>query len=132
MPWGLTFSGFFCTLCAHPDRTNIVSRQRETYKKLLDKIAEHGSKEVEELDLSWCEGRVLSGSRILIVLEMLYHKAVQDKNYSAAREYLDRMLGKSKESLTLTNGSDLISKISDEELAAKVAAIIKSTKEGGA
>ena len=110
---------------------NVVSRQRETYKKLLDKIAEHGSTEVEELDLSWAKGRSIVASRILIVLEMLYYKAVEDKNYSAAREYLDRMLGKSKESLTLTNGSDLISKISDEELARKVAAIIKYTKEGG-
>lgn len=109
-----------------------MSRQREIYKKLVEKIAEHGSTEVEEVDLSWAEGRVITSSRVLIVLEMLYTKAVKDKNYSAAREYLDRMLGKSKESLTLTNGSDLISKISDEELTTKIAAIIKSTPKGGA
>ena len=109
-----------------------MSRQRETYKKLLDKIAEHGSTEVEELDLSWAGERAIVGERVLIVLEMLYYKAVIDRNYSAAKEYLDRMLGKSKESLTLTNGSDLISKISDEELAEKITAIIKSTQKGGA
>jgi len=109
-----------------------MSRHGETYKKLIEKIAAHGTEVVEELELEWHEGKALRGERVLIVLEMLYYKAVQDRNYSAAREYLDRILGRPKESLNLTNGSDLISKISDEELAAKITAIIESTQKGGA
>ncbi len=108
-----------------------MSRQTENYKKLFDKIAGHGSQEVEEIDLGWTEERTITGERIIIVLEMLYYKAVKDRNYSAAKEYLDRMLGRAKESLTLTNGSDLISKLSDEELAAKVTAILESRQKGG-
>ena len=42
------------------------------------------------------------------------------------------MLGKAKESLTLTNGSDLISKLSDEELTDKITRIIAATGEGAA
>jgi len=108
-----------------------MSRHGETYKKLIEKIAGHGTEVVEELDLPWHEGAIRQ-ERVLIVLEMLYNKAVNDKNYSASREYLDRILGRSKESLTLTNGSDLISKLSNEELTAKVTAILNSHKEGGA
>lgn len=108
-----------------------MSRHGETYKKLIEKIAGHGTQVVSELELPWHPGEIRQ-ERVLIVLEMLYNKAVNDKNYSAAREYLDRILGRAKESLTLTNGSDLISKISDEELAEKITAIIKSTQKGGA
>ena len=106
-----------------------MSRQTENYKQLFEKIADHGAQEVEEIDLGWTLERTITGSRVLIVLEMLYYKAVKDRNYSAAKEYLDRMLGKAKESLTLTNGSDLISKISDEELATKVTAILESRQK---
>jgi hypothetical protein len=109
-----------------------MSRQTENYKELFDKIAQHGSEVVEEVEVGWTKGRIITGERVLIVLEMLYQRAVHDKNYSAAKEYLDRMLGKAKESLTLTNGSDLISKLSDEELTDKITQIVKATREGAA
>jgi hypothetical protein len=109
-----------------------MAGQRETYKILVDKIAAHGTEQVDLEFASWTKERIIGRERVLIVLEMLYQKATAENNLGAAKEYLDRMLGRSKESLTLTNGSDLISKLSDEELTDKITRIIKATREGAA
>ena len=45
---------------------------KETYKQLLQKIADHGCTEVEETDLGWSAGKVIKSERVLILLEMLY------------------------------------------------------------
>lgn len=102
------------------------------YKDLLKKIGEHGAKEVEEiLELETGQAqRTMKAERVLIILEMLYNKAVRGNNIAAAQLYLDRILGKPKESLNLTNSGDLIGKISDGELIDKITAIIKATRKG--
>jgi len=102
---------------------------KETYKQLLQKIADHGCTEVEETDLGWSAGKVIKSERVLILLEMLYTKG-KDGSISAAMYYLDRMLGKPKESLNLTNGADLIGKLTDEQLIDKISGLIKGARKG--
>jgi len=104
---------------------------RATYKKLLEKIAEHGSTEVEELDLGWNNNEAMKAERVIILLEMLFKKGTEG-SISAAQYYLDRILGKPKESLNLTNGTDLIGKLTDDQLLEKVRSLLKATGEGGA
>jgi len=99
-----------------------------TYKALMQKIAEHGWTEVEEIDLPFTHGRTIKRERTLIVLEMIYRKALEG-NLQAAEYYLDRMLGRPKESLNLTNGADLIGEKSDQELISEIAGIIKSVRQ---
>lgn len=108
-----------------------MSRYRQAYDKLREKIAEHGTTEVEELDLPWAQGRAIKASRVMIVLEMLYYKA-KEGDKAAANQFLDRTLGKPKESLNLTDESGVFGKLSDNELTRKIATIIESTKKGGA
>ena len=108
------------------------SRAAETYKQLKAKIAEHGTEVVTEEDLSWYGGRSLTQSRTLIVLEMLYQKAVHEGDKGAAQQFLDRTLGKPKESLNLTDESGVFGKLSDDELAERITTIIKSAQKAGA
>jgi len=103
-----------------------------TFKKLLKKIAEHGAQEDEVIAQTPTGEVVIKNSRILIVLELMYNKFVQSGTLKAGEIYLDRMLGKPKESLNLTNGSDLIGKLSDDELTERISKIIKAQREGGA
>ena len=109
-----------------------IKEESEEYKNVLQSIAEHGTEIVEVIEPQWnkSERKTIEQERILIVLEMLFQKAAYDGNISAAREYLDRLLGKPKESLKLTNGSDLISKLSDEELTDKITRIFEAAREG--
>lgn len=111
-----------------------MSTKTETgrYKDLLKKISSFGTEVIEEVDLPWLPDQVVKRERILILLDMLYHKATREQSIQAAREVLDRLLGKPKESLNLTNGSDLIGKLSDDELIEKIAGIFKAHTEGGA
>ena len=104
----------------------------EVYKDILQSIADHGAEVVEVINPSYASTSIFHKERILIVLEMLYQQAAEGGSLGAAQQYLDRLLGRAKESLTLTNGSDLISKLSDEELTDKVTRIIAATGEGAA
>ena len=56
------------------------------YKDIMDKIAGHGSEEVEVDDPKWnTKQQVIKRERILIVLEMLFQKATSgDGNIGAA------------------------------------------------
>ncbi len=103
------------------------------YKDVLQRIADHGVEVVEIVDPLWSKDKnPIMKERLLIVLEMLFQKAADTGNLGAAQQYLDRLLGKPKESLKLTNGSDLISKISDEELESRVLKIFEAARERGA
>lgn len=47
------------------------------------------------VDVTTKEGRILKLTRLQILLDTLYKEAVESKNVSAIKEYLDRMFGKS-------------------------------------
>jgi hypothetical protein len=132
---GLTFWGFLLIIRAF---RNCMGSQREplgpsnTYKKLQKKMAEHGSQEVEEMILTPTGQKVVKASRVLIVLDSLYNKFIMDGSLKAGEMYLDRMLGKPKESLNVTNGSDILGKLSDDELIEKISGILKAHRKGGA
>ena len=107
--------------------------QSEDYKDILQRIADHGVEVVEIIEPSWSTDKhPIRKERLLIVLEMLFQKAAETGNLGAAQQYLDRLLGKPKESLKLTNGSDAISKLSNEELTDKITRIVEATREGAA
>ena len=129
----MTFTGFFRNICeAKHKHLAQIKAGSETYKDIMQAIAEHGSEVVEVVSPSYLDGKTIKKERVLIVLEMLFQKASQSGNLGAAQQYLDRMLGRPKESLNLTNGSDLISKLSDEELTDKITSIIETAREGAA
>lgn len=103
------------------------------WKDLLKKIGEHGSQEVEYIrEDKNASARTMTASRVLNVLEMLYNKAIDDSSLGAAQQYLDRILGKPKESLSIANDNDLIGNLSDQELIERVANILKTAGKGGA
>lgn len=107
--------------------------QTDDYKDVLQRIADHGVEVVEILNPSWSTDKhPIRKERLLIILEMLFQKAAETGNLGAAQQYLDRLLGKPKESLKLTNGSDAVSKLSDEELTDLVTRIVTATGEGAA
>ena len=103
----------------------------ETYKAILKKIAEHGSTVIEEPEVE-IHGHAMRAERILIALEVVYQKGVKDKNLGALMYYLDRLLGKPKESLNLTNGADLIGKLTDQQLIERIDGLIETVRERGA
>lgn len=111
--------------------STIPGNATDTYKALLKKIAEHGSTKVEELTVE-VDGRAMKSERILIALEVIYQKGVRDKNLGALMYYCDRLLGKPKESLNLTNGSDIIGKLSDDQLLERLTTLIETARERGA
>jgi len=94
------------------------------YKQLQQKIAEHGTQEVEII----VGDRTVKSSRVLVVLEILFDKATDEQSLGAAQQYLDRILGKPKESLTLNDG-DNIGKISDSELINRLIATLEKARE---
>ena len=104
----------------------------EVYKDILQSIADHGAEVVEVVNPSYASTSIFHKERILIVLEMLYQQAAEGGSLGAAQQYLDRLLGRAKESLTLTNGSELISKVSDEELESRVLKIFEAARERAA
>ena len=107
--------------------------QNEDIRDIRKKIAQHGLQEVEAIiDLPNGQQRSVKAARILIALEILFDKLSNDRNLGAAREYLDRMLGKPKESLSVTNDSEGIGKLTDDQLIEKVLAISKAIREAGA
>lgn len=111
----------------------IPKNASDTYKALLKKISEHGATVVEAPEhIRTANGRVMKAERLLIALEAVYLKGVNDGNMGALQYYLDRMLGKPKESLNLTNESDIIGKLTDEQLIERISAIVKTAAEGGA
>lgn len=104
----------------------------EVYKDIMQSIADHGAEKVDVMNPSYCSTSIIHKERILIVLEMLYQQAAEGGSLGAAQQYLDRLLGRAKESLTLTNGSDLISKISNEELESRVLEIFETARKRAA
>jgi len=111
----------------------IPTNQKDDVKDIRRKIAEHGLQEVEFLmDLPDGNARAIRASRILIALEILFDKLSTDRSLGAAREYLDRMLGKPKESLSITDETEGIGKLTDDQLIEKILTISKTIRETGA
>ena len=111
----------------------IPTNQKDDVKDVRKKIAEHGLEEVEHIvDLPNGQTQTVTASRILIALEILYRKMVQSDNLGAAQQYLDRMLGKPKESLSITDDSEGIGKLTDDQLIKKILSISKAVRETGA
>lgn len=67
---------------------------REDLDKVYELVSQHAA-EVDETDLEKRE-------RVLVLLEVLYGEGKKG-NIPAVKEYLDRQMGKSKESLDLTS-----------------------------
>ena len=67
----------------------------EDLERVKELVSQH-SAEVDETDLQKRE-------RVLVLMEILYEEGKSKKNIAAIREYLDRQMGKSKESLDLTS-----------------------------
>ena len=113
--------------------SRLPTNQKDDVRNIRKKIAEHGLQEVEIMkDLPNGQQQSVTASRILIVLEILFDKAKKDGNLGAAREYLDRMLGKPKESLSITDETEGIGKLSDDQLIEKIIALSKTVRETGA
>ena len=113
-----------------------ISTQKQALRTLRDKISGHGQAEVQENDLQWMPEqaeRTIRAERVLIVLEMLYRRAIDGKgNITAGREYLDRILGKPKENLSLDNAGSPFQSLSDTEIITRVVGIIDRVRERGA
>lgn len=102
-------------------------------KSVIKKIADHGAEVVELIEVDWAEGRNIKNERVLIILEMLYQKAINgDGSMGAAVHYMDRILGKPKESLLLDNGDDTLQRLSDDQLVSRIAGIIKTVRAADA
>lgn len=111
----------------------IPKGQSDEYRDIRRKIAEHGMEEVETIiDLPGGQQKTIVASRILIALEMLFGKLSNEKNLAAAQQYLDRMLGKPKESLSISDDSEGIGKLTDDQLIEKIAAAVKQAAKAGA
>ena len=111
----------------------LPKNEKEDVRAIRKKIAQHGLDEVEVLiDLPSGKQEAITASRILIALEVLFEKMVKDRNLAAAQQYLDRMLGKPKESLSITDEGEGIGKLSDKQLIEKIIAVSKAVREAGA
>lgn len=111
----------------------LPTNQKDDVRDIRKKIAEHGLEEIEYIkDLPNGQQQTITASRILIALEILFDKTSKDRNLGAAREYLDRMLGKPKESLSITDDSEGIGKLTDDQLIEKILTISKTIRESGA
>jgi len=107
--------------------------QKENYTAIRKQIAKHGTDEVELIvDLPDGQQKSVVGTRTLLVLEMLYRKATEEKNMHAAQQYLDRILGKPKESLSINDEGEGIGKLSDDQLIEKIVTVVKATRKTGA
>lgn len=99
--------------------------QDSDLKDIRKKIAEHGLEEIEVLlEDQQGQQRSVKSSRLLILMEVLFHKAIQDKNLGAIEHYMDRILGKPKESLSLTDESEGFGKLSDKQLLQRLGEIM--------
>lgn len=102
-------------------------------KNVIRKIADHGAEVVEILEVPWAKGETIKRERVLIILEMLFQKATkEDGSMGAAVHYMDRILGKPKESLLLDNGDDTLQRLSDDQLVSRIAGIIKTVRAADA
>ncbi len=68
---------------------------QEDLIKVQELVSQH-SAEVDETDLEKRE-------RVLVLMDILYKEGKAKKNIPAIKEYLDRQMGKSKESIDLTS-----------------------------
>jgi len=90
-------------------------------EQLKEKILKHGSQVVEKTIYT---GHKIKKERTLILLEMLFHKGSAG-NVPAAKEYLDRVLGRPKESLNLQNDGGSFNSMSDAELVSRISQLVK-------
>lgn len=105
--------------------------EKKTLESLRDKIANHGREIVDE-EPAWSQGgRTVRNERVLVVLELLYRQAVDNKNITAGREYLDRILGKPKENLSLDNAGNPFQSYTDSDILSRVVDIVKSIGDRG-
>jgi len=113
-------------------QAHIRTGDKKRYKEVLKQIGEHGVTQDEILEAGWAQGRRIKAERVMIVLEMIYQKAVQENGSLAAAEvYLDRILGKPKESLNL-EADGVLNNYSDDELISRIVAVVKRTGQAGA
>lgn len=70
-------------------------------KGIKDKIEKHIQEEIEvsKIDPITKSPIVKKNTRVLLILEMLFEEAYQKNNISAAKEWLDRGLGKAPQSI---------------------------------
>lgn len=87
------------------------SAELKTIKDLKAKILEHG---LEDVPVKGENGaKIVRKSRLLAVLDMLYKEAIKNKNISAAREYIDRNLGKAAQPIKGDDETPLTIKVLD-------------------
>lgn len=99
--------------------------QDSDLKDIRKKIAEHGLEEIEViLDDQLGQQRSVKSARLLILMELLFQKAVQEKNLGSIEHYMDRILGKPKESLSLTDESEGLGRLSDKQLLQRLGEIM--------
>lgn len=104
----------------------------EDLKDLRKQIAKHGTQEIEVIMELNGETQTVKKTRVLLVLELLFDIAIHDRSLGAAQQYLDRMLGKPKESLSISDDGEGIGKLSDDQLIEKITTIIEATRKGTA
>lgn len=71
---------------------------KEDLAHVKDLLSQHGS-EIDPLKQK---------ERLLVLMDKLYDAGVKDGNIPAIKEYLDRMMGKSKESLDIKSDGERI------------------------
>lgn len=54
----------------------------------------------EEIEAKTSDGKIIKGSRTLMLLRVLYDEAFKKRNLPAAKEFLDRTQGKAEQPLT--------------------------------
>lgn len=107
-------------------------KHKETakYKALMTQIAEHGAQVVEILEPDWNKGQTINRERVLILLEMMFQKAVDgDGSLSAAMAYLDRAIGKPKDNMTIDVGNDTVQQLTDDQLIDKISQILAKSRQ---
>lgn len=117
-----------------PKQDYNITGDTNKMKSLAKKMADHGTGTDEVFDVDWLpasRNRTLTKERTLIVLEMIYQKAIQGKgSLGAGIAYLDRILGRPKEKVTLDGEASVAAKLSDDELIERINKIIKQAQKG--
>lgn len=73
---------------------------------------ELGVHAIEKIDVKTKEGKLFKLTRIQALMNMLFVEAIEHKNVQAAKEYLDRTMGKSVQPIAGTGeGGEFICKI---------------------
>lgn len=73
------------------------NKEKESVRSLMQRVEVHAN-EVVGLKLK-DTNKIIKKQRILFILDVLYNEAVNKRNIPAIKEYLDRTMGKSKQSI---------------------------------